>query len=168
MEDRLLKLLDVEQLSSSKFADIIGVQRSSVSHILSGRNKPSFDFLQKTLKAFPLLNADWLVLGEGKMYEGDLAPLGGTLFDQPLKAADQVQNNAPEEAVKDDMESTVEEDKADEDAVSSEKSQAEKPIAALHSMPGPVSSAVKAVQDRKIARVILLYNDNSFESFEQG
>jgi transcriptional regulator with XRE-family HTH domain len=83
MEDRLLKLLDTEQLSSSKFADVIGVQRSSVSHILTGRNKPSFDFLQKTLKAFPMLNADWLILGEGEMYEGGLGPGGGSLFDQP-------------------------------------------------------------------------------------
>ncbi len=83
MEDRLLRLLDTEQLSSSKFADVIGVQRSSVSHILTGRNKPSFDFLQKTLKAFPMLNADWLILGEGEMYEGAHGPGGGSLFDQP-------------------------------------------------------------------------------------
>ncbi|MFC2080550.1 helix-turn-helix domain-containing protein, partial [Bacteroidota bacterium] len=96
MEDRLLKLLDMEQLSSSKFADVIGVQRSSVSHILSGRNKPSFDFLQKTLKAFPVLNADWLILGEGKMYESDIVTGGGSLFDQ----VDEVKEDVlvPEEA----------------------------------------------------------------------
>lgn len=87
MEDRLLKLLDTEQLSSSKFADVIGVQRSSVSHILTGRNKPSFDFLQKTLKAFPMLNADWLILGEGEMYEGERGPGGGSLFDLPTPAS---------------------------------------------------------------------------------
>ena len=82
MEDRLLKFMDKEQLSSAKFADVIGVQRSSVSHILSGRNKPSFDFLQKTLKAFPMINADWLILGEGNMYEGEVNAVSGTLFDQ--------------------------------------------------------------------------------------
>jgi transcriptional regulator with XRE-family HTH domain len=69
MKERLLQLLDLEHLSPSKFADLIGVQRSSVSHILSDRNKPSFDFLQKTLKTFPGLKADWLMLGEGPMYE---------------------------------------------------------------------------------------------------
>ena len=69
MKERLLQLLDLEHLTPSKFADLIGVQRSSVSHILSDRNKPSFDFLQKTLKTFPGLRADWLMLGEGSMYE---------------------------------------------------------------------------------------------------
>jgi transcriptional regulator with XRE-family HTH domain len=53
MKERLLQLLDLEQITPSKFADIIGVQRSSVSHVISGRNKPSYDFLHKTLKAFP-------------------------------------------------------------------------------------------------------------------
>ena len=69
MKERLLQLLDLENLTPSKFADLIGVQRSSVSHILSDRNKPSYDFLQKTLKTFPGLKADWLMLGEGPMYE---------------------------------------------------------------------------------------------------
>lgn len=90
MEDRLLKLLDTEQLSSAKFADLIGVQRSSVSHILSGRNKPSFDFLQKTLKAFPMINADWLILGEGNMYEGEINTVSGSLFDKG--AVDELEN----------------------------------------------------------------------------
>ncbi|MCP4313233.1 MAG: helix-turn-helix transcriptional regulator [Bacteroidetes bacterium] len=69
MKERLLQLLDLEHLTPSKFADLIGVQRSSVSHILSGRNKPSFDFLQKTLTTFPSLKADWLMLGEGSIYD---------------------------------------------------------------------------------------------------
>lgn len=83
MKERLVQLLDLEQLSPSRFADIIGVQRSSVSHVISGRNNPSFDFLQKTLKAFPGLNADWLMLGEGTMYEKMGRTIPGTLFDQP-------------------------------------------------------------------------------------
>ena len=98
MEDRLLKLLDAEQLSSARFADVIGVQRSSVSHILSGRNKPSFDFLQKTLMAFPMINADWLILGKGNMYEGEVNTVSGTLFDQvPVNKSEDVKNqpNSP-------------------------------------------------------------------------
>ena len=89
IEERILKLLDTEQLSSSKFADIIGVQRSSVSHILTGRNKPSFDFVQKTLKAFPLLDADWLILGKGEMYSAERGAGGGSLFDQNKESTGQ-------------------------------------------------------------------------------
>lgn len=83
MKDRLLNLLELEQITPSRFADLIGVQRSSVSHVISGRNKPSFDFLQKTLKAFPGLKADWLMLGEGSMYEQMGRDSTGDLFDQP-------------------------------------------------------------------------------------
>ena len=69
MKDRLLKFLNSEELSSARFAEIIDVQPSSVSHILSGRNKPGFDFIQKILINFPSLNADWLILGKGNMYK---------------------------------------------------------------------------------------------------
>jgi len=68
IKDRILKFLTRQKLSSSKFADIIGVQRSSISHILSGRNKPSLDFLQKILSNFPTLNSDWLIVGKGEMF----------------------------------------------------------------------------------------------------
>jgi transcriptional regulator with XRE-family HTH domain len=69
MKERILKLLDNEKLSATKFADIIGVQRSSISHIISGRNKPSFDFISKTIEKFPDVNAEWLITGKGNMYK---------------------------------------------------------------------------------------------------
>ena len=50
-------------------ADIIGVNRATISHILSGRNKPSIDFLQKLLSSYPELNANWLISGVGDMKE---------------------------------------------------------------------------------------------------
>lgn len=62
---RIHELIAFYQLSSASFADQIGVQRSSISHILSGRNKPSLDFVLKTLKAFPTLSSDWLLHGQG-------------------------------------------------------------------------------------------------------
>ena len=68
IKDRIFKLLNEENLSSSKFADIIDVQRSSISHILSGRNKPSLDFIQKVLRNFPAISPDWLIIGKGDMY----------------------------------------------------------------------------------------------------
>jgi len=67
MRERIIKFLEIENLSSSKFADDIGVQRSSISHILSGRNNPSFDFIQKMLTKYKSLNAEWLIMGTGNM-----------------------------------------------------------------------------------------------------
>jgi transcriptional regulator with XRE-family HTH domain len=67
MKDRIIQFLSENNLTSTKFADRIGVQRSSISHILSGRNKPSFDFIEKMLLAYPDLNAQWLITGKGNM-----------------------------------------------------------------------------------------------------
>lgn len=67
MKDRIIQFLSENNLTSTKFADTIGVQRSSISHILSGRNKPSFDFIEKMLLAYPDLNAQWLITGKGIM-----------------------------------------------------------------------------------------------------
>lgn len=67
LNDRIEELLKHQRLTSSQFADNIGVQRSSMSHILSGRNKPSLDFVQKVLEHFKFINSDWLLFGKGSM-----------------------------------------------------------------------------------------------------
>ena len=69
MHSRLKYWMEMEALKSSKLADIIGVNRATISHILSGRNKPSIDFLQKLLSSYPELNANWLISGVGDMKE---------------------------------------------------------------------------------------------------
>ena len=62
---RLQKVIDFYSLSASAFADKIGVQRSSISHILSGRNKPSLEFVMKILSSFPEVELYWLLNGKG-------------------------------------------------------------------------------------------------------
>lgn len=83
MKDRLEKLMKAEGLSPARFADEIGVQRSSISHILSGRNKPSYDFITKILDRFQGINAEWLLTGKGSMIKGQ----------DPLKAGKTEQEN---------------------------------------------------------------------------
>jgi len=61
--NRLLKILESKNLSASQFAEKIGVQRSSVSHELSGRNKPSLDFIIKIITVFSDISLDWLIKG---------------------------------------------------------------------------------------------------------
>ncbi len=62
---RLQKVIDFYGESASSFAEKIGVQRSSISHILSGRNKPSLDFVLKVLSSFPEVELYWLMNGKG-------------------------------------------------------------------------------------------------------
>ena len=69
MNDRIHLILKTKNISASKFADEIGVQRSGISHILSGRNNPSLDFIQKILKRFPDISSEWIISGKGSMYK---------------------------------------------------------------------------------------------------
>ena len=65
MIERILEILKIKNLSPAQFADLIGVQRSSISHLISGRNKPSLEFIQRILKTFPEINTDWMLSGKG-------------------------------------------------------------------------------------------------------
>ncbi|MCF6294492.1 MAG: helix-turn-helix domain-containing protein [Flavobacteriaceae bacterium] len=62
---RLQKVMDFYGESASSFAEKIAVQRSSISHILSGRNKPSLDFIMKVLSSYPEVELYWLLNGKG-------------------------------------------------------------------------------------------------------
>lgn len=99
MEERIRKFMDYKGISPSQLADTIGVQRSNVTHVLNGRNKPSFQFIEKMLQIFPDLNAKWLLLGEGNMVDSIVKTK--TLFDQltePVKtpSAPSIPNNQSE------------------------------------------------------------------------
>ncbi len=63
---RLQKVIDFYGETGSSFAEKIGVQRSSISHILSGRNKPSLDFVMKVLASYPEVELYWLLNGKGQ------------------------------------------------------------------------------------------------------
>ena len=72
MQSRLQQLLEYKNISPARFAQIIGVQRSAVSHILSGRNNPSLDFLRKIIENFPDVNSEWLITGQGSILKDHL------------------------------------------------------------------------------------------------
>ena len=96
MNKRLQQFLSAENISQAQFAESIGVARASISHILAGRNKPGFDFLESMARHYPNLNLEWLITGRGRMYspaktasEASVEPIpplpptaSGTLFDE--------------------------------------------------------------------------------------
>lgn len=84
MKDRLLLFLNKEGISATSFADEIGVQRSSISHILGGRNNPSFDFILKILTKYNYLSAEWLITGRGSMYKPGINAKGRNVNDNDL------------------------------------------------------------------------------------
>lgn len=72
---RLQQFLSAENITQAQFADSLGITRASISHILAGRNKPSFDFLSGVLRHYPNLSIDWLIAGKGRMYRTSGAEL---------------------------------------------------------------------------------------------
>ncbi len=141
MQDRILKFLKDKNLSSSKFASVIGVQPSGVSHILSGRNKPGFDFIIKILSRYPELNADWLLLGKGKMYK---EMRQSSIFD-----------NIPDNKVKYSHQEAEKAKNIDER------------LATKDETPGsPVQDApTETHRPKEVERVIIFYTDKSFDEY---
>jgi len=100
MIERILQIIRNKNLTPSQFADEIGIQRSGMSHLISGRNNPSLEFVMKVLKRYPDIRPEWLLYGNveanppsteatdnqpGKDNETDRIKLNtpSTLFDQP-------------------------------------------------------------------------------------
>lgn len=93
MKERIFAFLQNENKSYAQFAEEIGVQPSGISHILSGRNNPSLDFVMKMLQKYRSLSEEWLLFGRGPMYKYVSQP---TLFDNPPSV------NVSEEMMTDD------------------------------------------------------------------
>jgi len=165
MKERLIQLLDLEQLSPSKFADLIGVQRSSISHVISGRNKPSFDFLEKTLKAFPGLNAAWLILGEGTMYEQMGRKVSGNLFDaqvrEDVQSEERISSPGGPVAEISAPEDTVSAASTHENSAASLVSEDDKKAITLESVP----ELDEGNDKKRIVQVMLIYEDDTFKTF---
>lgn len=68
MNERLGQFMREENITAAKLAEILQIQPSSISHLLSGRNKPNFDFIARILRMFSELSPDWLINGDGSMY----------------------------------------------------------------------------------------------------
>ena len=94
MNRRFQTILDLENLSPAQLADRLGVQRSGISHILSGRNKPSFELLQRVVQSFPEISAEWLITGNGKpLKEQNQAAASGATSGAASSAASGAANS---------------------------------------------------------------------------
>ncbi|MBR3528471.1 MAG: helix-turn-helix domain-containing protein [Bacteroidales bacterium] len=68
MIDRINLILKAKNITARQFAEEIGIQPSGMSHIMSGRNRPSLDFVKKVINRYPEIDIKWLTFGEGEMY----------------------------------------------------------------------------------------------------
>ncbi|WP_280748481.1 helix-turn-helix transcriptional regulator [Parabacteroides sp. PF5-9] len=95
MLDRIKKIMEKENLSPSKFAEAIGIQRSAMSHILSERNKPSLEVITKILDRFTYVNPAWMLSGKGEMFTTISSSREPDLFSNTLIKPN-IDTNLPE------------------------------------------------------------------------
>jgi transcriptional regulator with XRE-family HTH domain len=102
MKERIIEFLKSENKSSAQLAEEIGVQASGISHILSGRNNPSLDFVLKMLEKYHYLSTEWLLFGKGSMYKENKMQ---SLFDyEPVNNKDRSEIPDKAEGLKPDIE----------------------------------------------------------------
>ncbi len=168
MKDRITRFLTKENISPAEFADKIGVQRSSVSHVLNGRNYPSASFIQKMLMVYPQLNPRWLLLGDGEMTMTTVQSIPApSLFDfssskeveikpaAPISVEDMNDlATAPDSSIGKQNVSQKQPDKPSIEVVESQvKETIEK------------SAVTTEVREREIDKIIILYKDKTFTSY---
>ena len=90
---RLVKIMDSEQVNAKEFSSQVGISASTLSNILGGRNKPSLEVMQAILNVYRTISADWLILGVGAMYRSNADAVQMPLFDIPP----QNEKTAPEQ-----------------------------------------------------------------------
>lgn len=139
---RLQMLIDFYDLSASAFADKIEFNRSTISHLISGRNKPSLDFVLKVLQTFPEVSMSWLVYGEGKFPESS-SSIPSTEEQIPLKFEEDEIKNRKEQI----------------NSIQEEIIKNEKPL---------LKKEVKSTETlaKEISRIVIFYKDGTFEAYE--
>ncbi|CAD7814481.1 hypothetical protein CHRY9390_02812 [Chryseobacterium aquaeductus] len=174
LNERISKVIEYSKLSSSEFADEIDVQRSSISHITSGRNKPSLEFIIKIKSRFPEILWDWLVNGDGEMLKSDLPESENILENEsaeektkPTSLPDLFTMMNDDDFGIEDKESV--EIPAQRESIISHRSTVEEKISdsqPLQKTNDEVINQIVENQTNKIKRIVLFYKNGKFESFE--
>lgn len=143
INDKIKQVLTIKQLSPSQLADDIGVQRSSISHILSGRNRPSLDIIQKIVRCYADLSYEWF-LEDGSQLS---MPDQRDERPQPVKPATSSSINRPSAWIKEPT---------------SAQSMVEKPL----NRPFVPEKELPLAADKQIDRILIFYTDGTFREYK--
>ena len=131
-------------LSASGFADKVSVQRSSISHLLSGRNKPSLDFVMKILDVFPELNLYWLLDGSGAYLKNDTEKISS--FKHETIPTPILENNSKEVKNSFPVENFLE--------------------TKNENLASTTNSFSQKNQGKQIEKIVFFYSDGTFEDYK--
>lgn len=157
-KDKIEKIMQIENLNSAQFAAEIGIQGSTLSHILNGRNNPSLDVLKKILNRFRTINPEWLILDAGTMYRQEKHSHVPTLFDSITETTSKTDEYAPKFSPKN-------ESRADINQKKNEPLDSKLIISAqIDNLETNNTNSVS----KKVNRIIVYYSDNTFEEFKSN
>lgn len=145
IKDRIKLVIEKEKIPSGVFAETIGVQQSTLSHILKGRNNPSLDVVMKIHQKYTYVNLEWLLYGTGSMIAENpqIQDSSPSLFDQkPIKPA--IIQAEPEKRKEMPLETSVNRPQE------------------------PVIQEIKYIEkpSRKITEIRIFFDDNTYETFK--
>jgi transcriptional regulator with XRE-family HTH domain len=145
VKDRIAHIMRSKNLTAAQFADQLEVQRSGISHLLSGRNKPSLDFILKLKETFPEFNLDWIILGKG--------PITGS--------ARSVERN--EQTLFDKATFPSKTDEAVSGSLEIEDQNTENQLPVNKKTSPETEEVVNNSLQKEIVKIILIYSDSTFE-----
>ena len=163
LNSRVQKIINYSELSSSEFADEIGVQRSNISHVLSGRNKPSLDFLMKIKDRFPEIQWEWLIEGKGAMIfsENETASTPSSYLLEESKIND-------EKPIITGLFSIPSQEIEENTKQEEEKSEISEPIQynIVENTPEISETETPTEKGNSIKKIVFFYENGKFEVFE--
>lgn len=180
LNERIAKVIEYSNFSSSEFADEIDVQRSSISHITSGRNKPSLEFIIKIKSRFPEIHWDWLITGEGEMIIAERNKISHQDFEsEDLLKEEEVKSTSLSDlftVISDEEDLNI---KKEEEVMAPNSNVGESIIPQQNTVQQKISdsqpteksndqvlSEAIGNQQGKIKRIVIFYDNGKFESFE--
>ncbi len=141
MKDRILKIMEYENLTYSRFAETIGIQRPAMSHIISGRNNPSLEVYKKILDKFKYVDPDWLLNGTGTMMRGNKISEPDLFSNMPLEPpkVQVISENRREMGVQ-NTQNVI-------------KQVVQEPI------------IVQKIESKKVSKIMIFYSDDTYDTF---
>lgn len=190
MIDRINLIMRAKNITASQFADEISIQRSGMSHIMSGRNKPSLDFVMRVLNRYPEIDTNWLLFGKGEMYKSantlesvhnsgkenasDVQPIenkvepvanGGQIDMFSSEMSDFAPENTTSEVVENEVVEKASVLQDIENLESPKSTQLVESETKISNLDGDKEKSIQNKETRKAVRYLVFYSDHTFEEF---
>ena len=156
-KDKIEKIMQLENLNSAQFATEIGIQGSTLSHILNGRNKPSLDVLKKIMNRFRTINPEWLILDVGTMYRQEKHSQMPSLFADEEESDIKSVDYTPKQPVKTETEIPT---------IQTINVNSVENLRNSVATPPEAEYIRQESHGRTVKKVIVYYTDNTFQEFQ--